>query len=140
MRRIAFTTLLNRDDSKLSPHFGKAKWVMIADENGGAPAFIQNTGLNGRAVVGILAAHGCTDVVFTGIGGGALRYLRAARITGWTASGDVPAPDLLESFRRGELPRALAPSEGQEGHGCGGQHQGRQFHDRPLLTIRRGGS
>ena len=62
MSKIAFMTLLKRQDSKLSPHFGKAKWVMITDQDGGVPTFVQNTGLNGRAVVEILAANGCTDV------------------------------------------------------------------------------
>jgi len=99
---------------------------MIADQDGGVLSFVQNTGLNGRAVVDILAANGCTDVVFSGIGAGALRHLQAAKIRGWIAGGDVPVPDLRERFRRGELARAHAPTEGQEGHGCGHQHHGRQ--------------
>jgi predicted Fe-Mo cluster-binding NifX family protein len=126
MSKIAFMTLLRCEDSKLSPHFGKAKWVMITDEDGGVATFVQNTGLDGRAVVDILAANGCTDVVFSGIGAGALRHLQAANIRGWIAGGDVPVPILLESFRRGELARAQAPTGGQEGHGCGPQHDGRQ--------------
>ena len=126
MSKIAFMTLLKRQDSKLSPHFGKAKWVMIADQEGGVPTFVQNTALNGRGVVDVLAANGCTDVVFSGIGAGALRHLQAAKIRGWIASGDVPVPDLRERFGRGELARVHAPTEGQEGHGCGHQHHGRQ--------------
>ncbi len=119
MNKIAFMALLKREDSKLSPHFGKAKWVMITDLQGGGAAFVQNTGLNGRAVVDILAANGCTDVVFSGIGAGALRHLEAAKIRGWMAGGDAPVPELLESFRRGELLRAHVPSETHEGQGCG---------------------
>lgn len=126
MSKIALMTLFKREDSTLSPHFGKAKWVMIVDLEGGVPTFVQNTGLNGRAVAEILAAHGCTDVVFSGIGAGALRHLQAANIRGWIASGDVPVTDLIERLRQGELQRAQAPSGGQAEHDCGKHHDGRQ--------------
>jgi len=119
MSKIAFMTLLKREDSKLSPHFGKAKWVMITHQDGGVPSFIQNTGLNGRAVVDILAANGCTDVVFSQIGPGALQHLEAANIRGWVANGDVPVPELLESFRRGELLKADTSTDAQQSHACG---------------------
>lgn len=122
MSKIAFMTLLNREDSTLSPHFGKAKWMMIVDQENGVPTFFQNTGLNGRAVVEVLAANGCADVVFSGIGEGALRHLQAANIRGWIAGGEIPVPVLLERYRRGELLRAHASTEGQEGHGCGQSH------------------
>ena len=99
---------------------------MITDQDGGIPTFVQNTGLNGRAVVDILAANGCTDVVFSAIGAGALRHLQAANIRGWIADGDGPVPDLLESLRCGELARAHTPTEGQKEHGCGHQCHGLQ--------------
>ena len=114
MSKIAFMTLLNREDSTLSPHFGKAKWVMIVEPENGVSTFVRNTGLNGRAVVEMVAANGCADVVFSGIGGGALRHLQTANIRGWIASGDIPVPALLERYRRGELLRADAPTEGHE--------------------------
>lgn len=126
MAKIAFMTLLGRTDSKLSPHFGKAKWVTITDQDGGVSTFVQNTGLSGRAVAEILAANGCTDVVFSGIGAGALQHLQANNIRGWIASGDARVPELLERFRRRELQRAHAPSEGQAEHDCGKHHDGRQ--------------
>lgn len=126
MSRIAFMTLLKRPDSKLSPHFGKAKWVMIVDQDGGVPTFVQNIGLNGHAVVDILAAHGCTDVVFSEIGAGALRHLQAANIRGWFGSVELPVPDLLQKLRRRELPEALALTEAHSEHGCGHSHGIRQ--------------
>ena len=97
MSKIAFMTLLNRGNSKLSPHFGKAKWLMVKDRESGASEFVQNTGLNGRAVVNILVAHGCTDVVFSEIGPGALARLQAESIRGWFAPSDVPVPELVDS-------------------------------------------
>ena len=123
MNKIAFTTLLNRPDSALSPHFGMAKWILIRDENGGT-TFEQNTGLNGRAVVDVMAKHGCTDAVFTQIGPGAFVHLQEAGIRGWIGPADTSVPQLVESFRRGELPRANEPTE-QSGTHAVAQHRSR---------------
>ena len=117
MSKIAFTILLNRGDSALSPHFGMAKWVLIRDENG-AITFEQNSGLNGRAVVNIMTKHGCTDAIFAEIGPGAFGHLEQAGIRGWIGPTDLRVPQLVESFLRGELPRADAPTEKSGVHGC----------------------
>ncbi|HVN18677.1 MAG TPA: NifB/NifX family molybdenum-iron cluster-binding protein [Dongiaceae bacterium] len=108
MNTVAFTTLLNREDSALSPHFGKAKWILIRDSSGKI-TFEQNTVLNGRAVVDIMAKHGCTDAVFTHIGPGAFSHLQQAGIRGWIGPAATPVPELLERLGRGDLERALAP-------------------------------
>ncbi len=119
MFKLAFMTLLNRANTSLSPHFGKAKWVMIRDRETGAAQFVQNTGLNGQAVVAILASNGCSDAVFTEIGPGALAHLQAANIRGWFAPANLPVAEIAEMFARGTLKPATAPSEGHGGHGCG---------------------
>jgi predicted Fe-Mo cluster-binding NifX family protein len=112
MSKIAFTTLLQRDNSALSPHFGKAKWVLIFDRETGHYAFEQNTGLNGRAVVEIMARHGCSDAVFTQIGSGALQHLHAAGIRGWIGPAYLPVPELLKRLDCGELVQVeMAPLE-----------------------------
>jgi predicted Fe-Mo cluster-binding NifX family protein len=116
MSKIACTVLLDRDTSPLSPHFGKAKWVMISDPETGATEFEQNHGLNGRAIVDILVRHQCTDAIFAEIGPGALAHLRQGRINAWFAPQNVPASEIIQKFRRGELTRALAPSPGHGGH------------------------
>lgn len=111
MSKIAFTALLNRPDSVLSPHFGKAKWILIRDEAGNA-AFEQNTELNGRAVVEILRRAGCTDVISAEMGEGASRHLQQAGIRAWAGPHDVAAPKLAEMLARGELsPLAAKPHE-----------------------------
>ncbi len=109
MSKVAFTTLLNREDSALSPHFGMAKWILIRDDDDGQITFEQNTALNGRAVVDIIVRHGCTDVVFTHIGPGAFSHLEQAGIRGWIGPADTPVPQLLERFSSGELARAQVP-------------------------------
>jgi predicted Fe-Mo cluster-binding NifX family protein len=102
MSKLAFTTLLNRNDSILSPHFGKAKWIMMRDD-AGTISFEQNTALNGRAVADILRRAECTDVISAEIGEGAFRHLQQAGIRSWLAPGDIPVPRLVEMFKRGEL-------------------------------------
>jgi predicted Fe-Mo cluster-binding NifX family protein len=128
MSAIALMTLLNREDSTLSLHFGKAKWLMVVETGTGKSKFVQNAGLNGRSVVDLLVSNRCTDVVFNEIGPGALRHLQSANICGWFGPADMPAPQLLELFRAGKLGRAIEPREGHQGHGCGqrtaGQHSG----------------
>jgi predicted Fe-Mo cluster-binding NifX family protein len=116
MSKIGFTTLLDRQESVLSSHFGMAKWVMIRDDDTGEVTFEQNTGLYGRAVVDILQRHGCTDAVFAEIGSGALRHLQEAGIRGWLAPSDVPVPELLDRLSQGELARAEAPTQASGRH------------------------
>ncbi len=150
MSKIAFTTLLNREDSALSPHFGMAKWILVRDDDNGQVTFEQNTALNGQAVVDIMVKHGCTDAVFTPIGPGAFSHLEQAGIRGWIGPADTPVPQLLERLSSGALPRAQAsestatvrpgmrdargrgcgpasPVTGaSRGHGCGPQAYGRR--------------
>jgi predicted Fe-Mo cluster-binding NifX family protein len=132
MSKIGFTTLLDRDDSVLSPHFGKAKWVMIRDRDAQQVTFEQNTALYGGAVVEILKTHGCTDAVFAEIGPGALRHLQQAGIRGWFAPANIPAPELLERLSRHELRAAVDVGERHAGKPaggcCGQQHHGDEHH------------
>ncbi|MFP5228152.1 MAG: NifB/NifX family molybdenum-iron cluster-binding protein [Acidobacteriota bacterium] len=123
MAKTAFITLLDRDDSALSPHFGKGKWVLIRDDNG-QNTFEQNTVLNGRAVVDIMKKHGCTDAVFTEIGPGAFAHLEEAGIRGWIGPANRPVPDLAALLRNGELIRAGAPESGSKDHASHGGKDG----------------
>ena len=95
MSKIALMTLLNREDSSLSPHFGKAKWILVRDTEQGSAKFIQNHGLNGRTVVEALLREGCTDVICSEIGQGAVENLRRAQIHGWLAPAGIPVPRLF---------------------------------------------
>ena len=115
MSKVGFITLLNREDSVLSPHFGIAKWVLVRDDDTGEITFEQNTGLTGRAVVDILARHGCTDAVFTEIGPGAFGHLQAAGIRAWLAPADVPVPELIQRLSSGGLTRAIEPTQSSGG-------------------------
>jgi predicted Fe-Mo cluster-binding NifX family protein len=117
MSKVGFTTLFNREDSVLSPHFGMAKWVMIRDDDAGESRFEQNTGLSGRAVVDILARAGCRDAVFSEIGHGAFRHLQEAGIRAWLAPANIPVPQLLERLSRGELSPAKGPTQTSPGTG-----------------------
>jgi predicted Fe-Mo cluster-binding NifX family protein len=140
MSKVAFTTLLDREDSVLSPHFGMAKWIMIRDNDTGETTFERNTGLHGRSVVDVLVRAGCSDVVFTEIGVGAFRHLEEAGIRGWLGPGDLPVPQLIERLSWGELTRAQGATpnsggvEGSEAHGRG--HRGASTTSRSFFKVR----
>jgi predicted Fe-Mo cluster-binding NifX family protein len=113
MSKIAFTSLRKNSDSPLSPHFGKAKWLLILDTGSNVPESIQNTGLTGRAVVDLLKSNHCEDVVFNGIGPGALKQLKEAQIGGWFAPLGVPVVQLMKMFSSGQLHLARKPTPGR---------------------------
>jgi len=134
MSKVAFTTLLNREDSALSPHFGMAKWILIRDDDNGQITFEQNTALNGRAVVDIMIRHGCTDAVFTQIGPGAFSHLEQAGIRGWIGPADMPVPQLLERLSRGKLVQAQAPESMPMSQQAGRERRGRGPGSGPPVT------
>lgn len=110
MSKIGFVTLLKKGDSPLSPHFGKAKWLMVLDSDSQQSHFIQNAVLEGRSIVQLLRQEGCSEVVFSHIGKGALRQLKQAGIAAWYAPSDVPVPRLLEMLNAGQLRLARQPN------------------------------
>ena len=116
-QKIALMTLLNREDSTLSPHFGNAKWILVRNPEEGTSQFVQNTGLNGRSVVEMLVSEGCTDVITSEIGAGAVGHLQGAGVRGWLGAVGIPAPRLIEMLEAGELSRILATTH-TEGEGC----------------------
>jgi len=109
MSKIAFTTLLKKSDSTLSPHFGKAKWLMFLDTCSGSENLVRNTGLSARFVIETLVLEHCEDVVFSHIGPGALKELRKKKINGWYGPMDIPVPRLMEMLFRGQLRLARKP-------------------------------
>ncbi|MGD8863481.1 MAG: NifB/NifX family molybdenum-iron cluster-binding protein [Myxococcales bacterium] len=102
--------LLLRDDpsSRLSPHFGMAKWIAIFDPDSEELRFLQNRGLNGRAVTEVLEREGCSDVIFASIGSQALDHLKAARIRGWYGPKDQSPAELLRLLKDDQLQLAEA--------------------------------
>lgn len=94
-------TLLSREESNLSPHFGKAKWILVHDTEQATSRFVQNKGLNGISVVQHLMNEGCGDVICSEIGEGAVKHLHEANIRGWLGPADVPAPRLLQMLAEG---------------------------------------
>lgn len=112
MSKIGFVTLLKKGDSPLSPHFGKAKWLMVLDSDSQQSHFIQNTILDGRSVVQLLRQEGCSEVVFTNVGEGALRQLKQAGIAAWYAPSGIPVPRLLEMLNAGQLRLARKANSG----------------------------
>jgi predicted Fe-Mo cluster-binding NifX family protein len=126
MTRLAFPLSHDRLDAPLSEHFGKCKWLGVA-EAGAAPRFIRNEGLNGRWVAEALAGAGVTDVVAGHLGGGAYRHLAEVGIRIWAGEpAEATVAQLTELFAAGKLapmPSPPPPDHGPGGHGgCGCQH------------------
>jgi predicted Fe-Mo cluster-binding NifX family protein len=119
MSRIAVMMSANRPEAPLSGHFGKAPWIMLADEGTGAPEFVQNEQGNGRSASERILQMGCTDVLLREIGDGALARLQAAGVQAWAVLGAISGNEALHFFAE----RALAPvpaarSEGKGHGGC----------------------
>jgi predicted Fe-Mo cluster-binding NifX family protein len=118
MGKIAVAMSSESASAPLSEHFGKAEWIMLVDEQG-VQSFMQNEGSNGRGTAEILLQNGCTDAIFTGIGGGALVTLKAAGIKGWAATKGVSGERALELFARHALRAVEVPIGHKEsGGGC----------------------
>ncbi len=113
MSKTGFTILLKGNHSPLSPHFGKAKWLAVYDTVTLRTDFIRNAGLTGSAMCALLASSGCEEVIFSHIGPGALRQLKAANIAAWYGPEGVPVSDLLDLLRTGRLRLARKPTSGR---------------------------
>jgi predicted Fe-Mo cluster-binding NifX family protein len=112
MSKVAFTTVLDREDAELSEHFGGARWLVIYDQESGETTIDPNPGSDGRAIASMLTISDCTDVVCAEIGLVALAILRMLEVRAWQAPRGLPVSELLAAFRRGELPRATPAPEG----------------------------
>lgn len=119
MAKVGLMMSVDKADGRMSAHFGKAQWIMIADSENKVPRFVKNEVLNGRGTVDIVVQHGCTDVVLVDIGDGALGHLRAANICVWVAPGPVSGNEALRMFTEGQLAPLSAVSVATE---RGGHH------------------
>jgi predicted Fe-Mo cluster-binding NifX family protein len=112
MSKVAFTTVLDREDATLSEHFGATRWLLIHNDETGERTIEPSAGSDGRAIASMLAISDCTDVVCAEIGPVALAILRMIDVCAWQGPLGVPASELLAAFRRGDLPRATPAPDG----------------------------
>ena len=70
--------------------------------------------LNGKSAVEIVIHQGCTDVILTDIGDGALGHLQAAHIRAWAAPGPVAGDEALRMFGEGQLTACAYCAGGNE--------------------------
>ena len=121
MSKVGVMMSMDRADAPMSTHFGKAEWIMVAETENRTLSFVKNEGLNGKSAVEIVICQGCTDVIVTDIGDGALGHLQAAQIRVWAAPAPVAGDEELRMFREGQLPpvpTARTATRDGEGHGC----------------------
>jgi predicted Fe-Mo cluster-binding NifX family protein len=121
MAKVGVMMSADRADEKMSSHFGKAEWIMVADTDGPAPVFVKNEALNGKGTVEIVIRLGCTDVILADIGDGALGQLQSANIRAWAAPESIAGSKALRMFEDGQLssvPAARASARHGVSHGC----------------------
>ena len=122
MSKIGVMMSAHAVDEKMSSHFGKAEWVMVADTESSTIGFEKNDALNGKSAVEIVIRAGCTDVILTDIGDGALRHLQAASIRSWVVPEPVSGSEAFRMFGEGLLtllPAArLATNQGARASCC----------------------
>ncbi len=117
--RIAITSTGPDLDSPIDPRFGRARYIVIVDEQGSFMEVVDNsTGVNSLRGAGIqagkLMADKKVDVLLTGnCGPNAFRTLQAANIrVGVDQTGTVR--DAVERFKKGQVVYTSAPTV--EGH------------------------
>ena len=121
MTRIGVMMSADRANEEMSPHFGKAEWIMVADTESGVHAFVKNEVSSGKGAVEIVIRQGCTDVILADIGDGALGHLQAAHIRAWAVPAPVAGNEALRMFSEGQLP-PVPPARAAARHGA--QHGG----------------
>lgn len=126
MSKVGIMMDTDRSDGRLSAHFGKAEWMMLADPEEKSLEFVRNEGGGGHGAVETAIRHGCGHLVFTHIGEGALRLLGSANIHGWMAPARTTGLEALRLFAESQLRPATAADAHPPTHSCchGGAHSG----------------
>lgn len=128
MGKVAVLAAAKQTDAELSAHFGKTEWILTVDEDGASQQWIANVEATGGKVAALLKEHSCSDVIFRGIGDGAMSRLESAHIRGWFAPAQSTVAEALGLFHDGKLRRAIANAEdftvndisGKPAHPCCG--------------------
>lgn len=103
MSKIGVMMSEDRAEGKMSPHFGKAKWILFVDTNDSIPTFQKNEALNGKGAVALVLQQGCSDVILADIGDGALGHLQAAHIRALATPAPITGNEALRMFKEGQL-------------------------------------
>ena len=98
MPRIALTVHSSRPDAPLSPFFGKARGLLVIDQEGSEQAFLPNLGWNGEWVCATLFAHDVKRLICAYIDGKSSRRLDRAGIDARLAPCSQPALGLVARF------------------------------------------
>jgi len=117
-QKIAIPT----NDGVLWPHFGKAPQVTIVTIEDGQvkeTVVLESPAHEHGAMPRFIAAHGCTDVLCGGLGGGAVNMLNQLGIQVHAGAPAIPIQELLSQYLGG----TIIYGDGTCHHdGCGGHH------------------
>lgn len=126
---IAIPIIRSRDNILyVSPHFGKAPYFLLVDLDSKDNKYkildlIENKyfrdqpgGEKGRRITELLLSHNVKIVITSEIGPGAFYRVRDAGIEIYLAKPMERVEVVLEQFMRGELEKALEPTEEEHEH------------------------
>ncbi len=106
----------------VEPHFGKAPQVTIVTiEDGQVKETIVLDAPEHEhgAMPRFIAAHGCTDVLCGGLGGGAVNMLNQLGIEVHAGAPAIPVAELLSQYLGGTI---IYGDDSCHHDGCGGHH------------------
>jgi len=120
--KVAITAGGKNLDSMVDRSFGRAKWFVITDQDGGCVEALENSqNVNAAQGAGIQAAqhiaNKSVDVLLTGnVGPNAFRALEAASIQVFQFGKDIQTVrDALTAWKEGRLPQLQAPTAKGDG-------------------------
>ena len=107
---LAFTVTTNNQQSPMDPRFGRAKSILITNENFGEPIFLSTDEITsgahgaGPRMAQLIADHK-VEVLITGNGPGskAAEMLSRLGTKVFTYSGDLTAQEAFNQWKKGEL-------------------------------------
>ncbi|HID79653.1 MAG TPA: dinitrogenase iron-molybdenum cofactor biosynthesis protein [Aquifex aeolicus] len=110
---------LEKENYRVSSHFGKAFGFLIVDTQRGEKRFVENPRNSlklkhgvGKLIAQLFEREGVSAVLLKEIGKGAFRHLKEKGIEIYLLSKEVKEIDsALEMFREGNLPLLDAPNE-----------------------------
>jgi len=106
IRMIAMPVKTNKEDSAVSPVFGKVKFFALVDDNNNIK-FIENVEKSGSSAINLLISHGVKTLLMSHIG---MRPFQMAISSGidiyFVGKERVTISEAVEKFKNGEYPNA----------------------------------
>jgi predicted Fe-Mo cluster-binding NifX family protein len=114
--RVAVSSQGNDIDSLVDPRFGRARWFIIVETEGGEcraqdnSANVEASGGAGVAAGTTVVSQGVEAVITGNVGPNAHKVLAAASVPIYQIGNGISVRDAIGAFERGELATVQAPT------------------------------